>query len=69
VIDFQADNLEEGTVFKIASIIDKHTRVILDDTVNVSITGEDLVGILERLSITHGFPVFLRVDNGPEPTC
>ena len=55
-IDFQADDLEEGTGFKIASIIDEHTRVILDDTVDVSITGEDLVGIFERLSITHGFP-------------
>ena len=68
-INFQADHLEDGTGFKIASIIDEHTRLILDDTVDVSITGEDLVGILERLSITHGFPVFLRIDNGPELTC
>jgi len=35
-IDFQADHLEDGTGFKIASIIDEHTRVILDDTVDVS---------------------------------
>jgi hypothetical protein len=68
-IDFQADHLEDGTGFKIASIIDEHTRQVLDDTVDVSITGEDLVGILERLSITHGFPAFLRMDNGPELTC
>lgn len=68
-IDFQADHLEDGTGFKIASIIDEHTRVILDDTVDVSITGEDLVGILERLSITHGLPAVLRMDNGPELTC
>lgn len=67
-IDFQADHLEDGTVFKIAFIIDEHTSVILDDTVDVSISGEDLVGILERLSITHGLPVFLRMDNGPELT-
>lgn len=57
-IDFQADHLEEGTGFKVASSIDEQTRVILDDSVDVSTTGEDLVGILERLSITHGFPVF-----------
>ncbi len=55
-IEFQADHLEDCTGFKIASIIDEHTRVVLDDTVDVSISGEDLVGILERLSITHGFP-------------
>ena len=68
-IDFQADHLEGGTGFEIASIVDEHTRVVLDDTVDVSITDEDLVGILERVGITHGFPAFLRMDNGPELTC
>ena len=68
-IDFQADHLEGGTGFNIASIIDEHTRLVLDDTVDVSITGEDLVGILERLSITHLRPVILRMDNVPELTC
>ncbi len=68
-IDFQADHLEDGTGFKIASIIDEHTRQILDDTVDVSITGEDLVDILERLALTHGMPKVLRMDNGPELTC
>jgi len=68
-IDFQADHLEDGTGFKIASIIDEHTRQILDDTVDVSITGEDLVDILERLALTHGMPKILRMDNGPELTC
>lgn len=38
-IDFQADHLEDGTGFKIASIIDEHTRLVLDDTVDVFITG------------------------------
>ena len=68
-IDFQADHLEDGTRFKIASILDEHTRRIVDDNVDVSITREDLVGILERLSITHGLPAILRMDNGPELTC
>jgi transposase InsO family protein len=68
-IDFQADHLEDGTGLKIASIIDEHTRQVLDDTVDVSITGEDIVNILERLSITHGLPAILRMDNGPELTC
>ena len=67
-INFQADHLEDGTGFKVASIIDENTRVILNETVDVFITGEDLVEILERLSITHGFPAFLLMDNGPELT-
>lgn len=40
-----------------------------DHPVDVSITGEHLVGSLERLSITHGLPAILRMDNGPEMTC
>ena len=67
-IDFQAEHLEDGTGFKIASIIYEHTCVILDDTVDVSITGEDLEGILERLGITHGFPALLRTNNWPKLT-
>jgi len=65
-IDFQHDHLEDGTGFKIASIIDEHTRMCLDDTVDVSITGDDLVTILERLAIEDGMPAVLRMDNGPE---
>jgi len=68
-IDLQANHLKDGTGFKIASIIDEHTRVILDDTVHVSITGDDLVGILKQPSITHGFPALFRMGNGPELTC
>ena len=51
-IDFQADHLEDGTGFKTASIIHEHTREVLDDTVDVAITGEGLVDILERLALT-----------------
>jgi transposase InsO family protein len=43
--------------------------LVLDDTVDVSITGEDVVDILERLALTHGMPKILRMDNGPELTC
>jgi putative transposase len=67
-IDFQADHLEHGIGFKIASIIDEHTQMVLDDTMDVSITGEDLVDILERLALTHSMPKALRTDKGPELT-
>lgn len=68
-MDFQNDHLEDGSGFKIASILDEHTRLTLDDTVDTSITGEDLVVILDRLALEHGLPVFLRMDNGPETGC
>lgn len=35
----------------------------------MSFTGEDLVGILERLSAAHGFLATPLMNNGPELTC
>lgn len=45
-IDLPADHLEDGTGFTIASVLDEHTRLVLDYTVDVPITSEELVGIL-----------------------
>jgi len=47
----------------------ERTRLVLDDTVDVSITEEDVVDILERLALTHSMPKVLRMDKGPELTC
>ncbi len=33
---------------------------------DVSITGEDITDLLDRLAVTHGLPDTLRMDNGPE---
>ena len=41
---------------------------VQDDTLDVSVTGEDIVDVLERSALTHGMPVILRMDNGPEMT-
>lgn len=68
-IDFQNDPREDGSGFKMDAILDEHTRLVLDDTVDPSITGEDLVAILEALALEHGYPDILRMDNGPELTC
>lgn len=65
----QADHLEDGNGFRIPSILDEHTRVIREFTADVFITGEDLVRVLERLSISHGCLALLRIDNGPRPIC
>jgi transposase InsO family protein len=65
-IDFQNDRVEDGRAFKVASIVDEHTRESLDGTVDHSITGEDVVSILERIAAVRGYPAVLRMDNGPE---
>ena len=49
-IDFQFDSTIDGKAIKIASMIDKHTRVSLLHLVERSITAERLVTKLERCS-------------------
>ena len=69
-IDFQFDSTTDGRPFKIANIIDEHTREVLGGQVSRSITGDDLVAELSRIAATRGvWPQQLRCDNGPELIC
>jgi putative transposase len=65
-IDFQFDSTADGIKFKIASMVDEHTRESLLDLTERSITGNDLVTALKRVVAVRGVPVLIRCDNGPE---
>ena len=65
-IDFQLDSTIDGKAVKIASMIDEHTRVSLLHLVERSITAHRPVMELEEVFATHGTPMVLRMDNGPE---
>ena len=65
-IDFQHDSLHDGRKFKIASMVDEHTRESLLDITAWSITGGDVVEALKDLIAVRGVPVAIRCDNGPE---
>lgn len=65
-IDFQHDSTADGRGFKIASMVDEHTRESLLDLTARSITGEDLVQALKLILVVRGVPVLIRCDNGPE---
>lgn len=65
-IDFQHDSLHDGRRFKIASMVDEHTRESLLDLTAWSITGKDLVAVLNDVIAHRGVPVAIRCDNGPE---
>ncbi len=65
-IDFQYDSLYDGRRFKIASMVDEHTRESLLDICAWSITGQDLVDALTDVIAVRGLPVAIRCDNGPE---
>jgi putative transposase len=69
-IDFQFDATTDGRPFKIANIIDEHTREALGGQIARSITGEDLVAELGRIAEDRGsWPAAVRCDNGPELIC
>lgn len=65
-IDFQFDSTADGIKFKIASMVDEHTRESLLDVTARSITGHGLVAALEAIIAVRGTPVLIRCDNGPE---
>ena len=66
-IDFQFDSTTDGRKFKIASMVDEHTRQSVLNIVERSIPAEDLVAALEKsFALWDGPPQILRCDNGPE---
>ncbi|MCW4352588.1 IS3 family transposase [Hoyosella sp. YIM 151337] len=66
-IDFQFDTTADGRTFKIASMVDEHTRESLLNIVDRSITADDLIVALTAVIARRGTaPTVLRCDNGPE---
>jgi putative transposase len=64
--DFIHDSLFDGRPFRALTVIDEWTRECLAIEVDVSLTGERVVRVLERLCETRGVPAVLQSDNGPE---
>ena len=68
-IDFQFDSTRDGRMFKIASMVDEHTRESLLDITARSITGQDVVNAIDAVIAQRGAPLVIRADNGPELVC
>jgi putative transposase len=65
-LDFLSDSLVDGRRFRVLTIVDNVSRVSPAIEVGVSLTGERVVTLLDRLRSTVGVPQRLAVDNGPE---
>jgi putative transposase len=65
-IDFLTDSLVDGRRFRAMTIVDNVSRVSPAIEVDVSITGERVVAMLNHLKHTVGLPRRIAVDNGPE---
>jgi len=65
-MDFVRDTLASGRVFRALTLVDTCTRECLRIEVDVSLSGERVVRVLEQLRVTRGLPARISCDNGPE---
>ena len=67
-LDFVSDQLADGRVFRTLNIVDDFTRECHAIEVDISLSGQRLVRVLEALCKEHGRPRAVVMDNGPELT-
>ena len=64
--DFVMDRTDRGGQLKVLPVLDEHTREVHAIEVGRSLTGTDVVAVLDRLFRIHGEPAYIRSDNGSE---
>jgi putative transposase len=64
--DFVEDQTENGTRFRILTLLDEHTRRCLAVHAGWSIRAVDVITVVEAAFERYGRPGHLRSDNGPE---
>ena len=64
--DFVEDQAENGTRFRILTLIDEHTRECLAMRIAWSIRAVDVITTLEAAIAFYEAPEHIRSDNGPE---
>jgi putative transposase len=64
--DFVEDQTENGSRFRILTLLDEHTRRCLATHVAWSIRAVDVITVVEAAMERYGVPQHLRSDNGPE---
>ena len=64
--DFVEDQTENGTRFRILTLLDEYTRQCLALHAGWSIPAVDAITVIEAAIARYGAPEYLRSDNGPE---
>lgn len=65
-MDFVSDALGDGRKFRSLTLVDDLTRECPAIEVDVSLPGERVVRVLERVAAVRGYPTTIVCDNGPE---
>ena len=66
--DFVVERTHDGRPLKILTVVDKYSRECLALVVARWLRATDVLETLADLLVTHGVPVHVRLDNGPEFT-
>jgi putative transposase len=69
IMDFMSDALHNGRSIRTLNLLDAFTRQCHCIEVDTSLSGERVVRILQRLTLRHGKPARIQIDNGPEFRC
>ena len=64
--DFMEDSCVHGRKLRILTVVDEFTRESHETYVDYSIPAAKVIEVLAFLFFLHGFPEYLRSDNGPE---
>jgi transposase InsO family protein len=64
--DFMDDETVKGAQLRILNVLDEFSRECLAIRVGRSITSQEVIEVLEYLSLTRGMAEYIRSDNGPE---
>ena len=65
-MDFMGDSLADGRPYRTFNVIDDYARDALAIEIDVSLTAQRVLRVLDQLCEWHGVPEAIRSDNGPE---
>jgi len=65
-VDFMHDALVCGRRFRTFNVVDDFNREALSIEIDLNLPALRVVRVLERIAANRGYPVMLRMDNGPE---
>ena len=65
-VDFMHDALICGRRFRTFNVVDDFNREVLSIEIDLNLPAQRVVRVLERIAASRGYPVMLRMDNGPE---
>jgi putative transposase len=65
-VEFIHDGLTSGRHFRAFAVLDQWSRESLAIEVDLSLTGDRVTRVLERLRTTRRLPLVIQADTGPE---